>query len=78
MMWFYAKKNNKKAFSEAILRDVEKEMAKPRIVESVRRATTVDPGRREPRKPRNALRTVLTGFPRSQCPGDVRLIVRFV
>jgi len=38
------------------LRDVEKEMAKPRIVESVRRATTGPAGAQEAR---NALRSVL-------------------
>jgi hypothetical protein len=45
------RKNNTRAFCDATLREVKKEMAKPRVVESVRRATTVDPGRREPRKP---------------------------
>gem|GEM_PF-5649770 len=54
-------KNKKRVFSEAVLREVKKEMAKPRIAESVRRATTVDPGRREPRK-RGTLCEVRSGF----------------
>jgi hypothetical protein len=36
-------KENKKESGEGILRDVEREMAKPRIAESARRVATVDP-----------------------------------
>lgn len=42
-------KNKKVAFSAATLREVKKEMAKPRIAESVRRAVMVDPRLREKR-----------------------------
>jgi hypothetical protein len=42
-------KNKKRAFSDAALREVKKEMAKPRIAESVRRAAMVDPRLREKR-----------------------------
>jgi hypothetical protein len=42
-------KNKKVAFSAATLREVKKEMAKPRIAESVRRSARVDPGPREKR-----------------------------
>ena len=34
----------KRAFSDATLREVKKEMAKPRIVESARREVSVGPG----------------------------------
>jgi len=40
----------KRESREVTLRDVEKEMAKPRVVESVRRATTVDRDGGSPRK----------------------------
>jgi hypothetical protein len=40
-------KNKKVAFSAATLREVKKEMAKPRIAESVRRSARVDPRLRE-------------------------------
>jgi len=36
--------------SETIFREVEKEMAKPRLAESVRRAAAVERGPRESRK----------------------------
>jgi hypothetical protein len=42
-------KNKKVAFSAATLREVKKEMAKPRIAESVRRSAIVDPRLREKR-----------------------------
>jgi ribosomal protein S21 len=42
-------KNKKRAFSDAALREVKKEMAKPRIAESVRRSAFSDP-RQKPRK----------------------------
>jgi hypothetical protein len=38
------KKNKRKESVEAILREVEREMAKPRMTESARRAAAVDPG----------------------------------
>jgi hypothetical protein len=40
-------KNKKRAFSDAALREVKKEMAKPRIAASVRRSAMVDPRLRE-------------------------------
>jgi len=42
------KKNTKSQL--ALLRDVEKEMAKPRVTESVRRAAVVEPAPRASRK----------------------------
>jgi hypothetical protein len=42
-------KNKRVAFSAATLRKVRKEMAKPRIAESVRRAVMLDPRLREKR-----------------------------
>jgi hypothetical protein len=36
-------KNKKRAFSDAALREVKKEMAKPRVAESVKRSAMVDP-----------------------------------
>ena len=42
-------RNKKVAFSAATLRAVKKEMAKPRIAESVKRAALVDPRPREKR-----------------------------
>jgi hypothetical protein len=41
------KKNKKKESDALILRDVEREMAKPRLAESARRAA-LDPARRTP------------------------------
>jgi hypothetical protein len=40
-------KNKKVAFSPAALREVKKEMAKPRIAESVKRSVVLDPRLRE-------------------------------
>jgi hypothetical protein len=39
----------KRAFSDAILLEVKKEMAKPRIVESARREVSVSPGKSDER-----------------------------
>jgi hypothetical protein len=47
MMVVMPRKNNTRAFCDATLREVKKEMAKPRIAESVRRAADVDPGSRK-------------------------------
>jgi len=44
------KKNKKKESDEETLRNVEREMAKPRIAKSARRAATVDQGPGESRK----------------------------
>jgi hypothetical protein len=44
------KEDEKKESDEEILRDVEREMAKPRIAKSARRAAAVDPVR-EPHQP---------------------------
>jgi hypothetical protein len=44
------KEDEKKESDEEILRDVEREMAKPRIAKSARRAATVSPVR-EPHQP---------------------------
>jgi hypothetical protein len=43
-MFMSQEKNKKKESDEVTLRDVEREMAKPRIAKSARRATAVDPG----------------------------------
>ncbi len=47
--WVMVQKNKKRAFSDAALREVKKEMAKPRIAESVKRSAVVDPRLRETR-----------------------------
>jgi len=52
-------RKKKRAFSDATLREVKREMAKPRIVQSVRRAASFDPG---PAEARSAPRSVLTRF----------------
>ena len=44
MMFMSQKKNKKKEFDEVTLRDVEREMARPRIAKSARRAAAVDRG----------------------------------
>jgi hypothetical protein len=49
-------KHKKRAFSVVTLREVEKEMAKPRVAESVKREDAVDPEPRESGK-RRALRS---------------------
>ena len=49
MMVFMPAKNKKVAFTPAALREVKKEMAKPRIAESVRRSAMIDPRAREKR-----------------------------
>jgi hypothetical protein len=47
------KEDEKKESDEEILRDVEREMAKPRIAKSARRAAAVDPVRElyQPERP---------------------------
>ena len=54
-----SRKSKNRAFSNATFREVKKEMAKPRIVESVRREALGDPGPREFRE-REALIVELT------------------
>src|ERR1039457_3816598 len=45
--WVMVQKNKKVAFSSAALREVKKEIGRPRIAESVKRSVVVDPRLRE-------------------------------
>jgi hypothetical protein len=48
MVLRHRRKIRSKESGEGILRDVEREMAKPRLAESARRVATVDPAVRKP------------------------------